>query len=85
EVMELQREISLDRNLELVGSIVTVLVDESLDDDPEFDGVGRTVGQAVDVDGVTHLRSASAMRAGDMLSARVVEAGDYDLVAEVLH
>ena len=84
EVMELQRGISFDRNLELVGSMTTVLVDQRVDDDPDFAGVGRTVGQAVDVDGVTHLRSGSPLSPGDMIEARIVEAMDYDLVAEVV-
>lgn len=84
EVMELQRGISFDRNLELVGSTTTVLVDQRVDDDPDFAGVGRTVGQAVDVDGVTHLRSGSLLSPGDMIEARIVEAMDYDLVAEVV-
>ena len=83
EVMELQRGISLDHNLALVGSEATVLVDDIVDDDPDFAGVGRTVGQAVDVDGVTHLRTARPLRAGEMVRARIVEALDYDLVAEV--
>lgn len=83
EVMELQRGISLDHNLELVGSEATVLVDQALVDDPDYGGVGRTVGQAVDVDGVTHLRTSRPLRAGEMVRARIVEALDYDLVAEV--
>jgi hypothetical protein len=37
----------------------------------------------VDVDGVTHLRSPRPVKAGEMLRARIVEAMDYDLVAEV--
>jgi len=89
EVMELQRAISLERNLELMGGVMTVLVDEVVEDDPDFQAVGRTVGQAIDIDGVTHLRAADARAAarmvpGAMLEARITEALDYDLVAEVV-
>ncbi len=84
EVMELQRGISFDRNLELVGSTATVLVDQRVDGDPDFTAVGRTAGQAVDVDGVTHLRATTAVSPGDMVEARIVEAMDYDLLAEVM-
>ncbi len=83
EVMELQRIVSLERNLEGVGRRVEVLVDTVLDDDPEFVGVGRTVGQAVDVDGVTHLRGARGLRAGDLIVGTVKEAFDYDLIVDV--
>jgi len=64
EVMEVQRAISLDRNTELVGSTMSLLIDEILEDDAEFVAVGRTVGQAIDVDGVTHLRSGETGRPG---------------------
>ena len=84
EVMELQRGISLDHNLDLVGSEMTVLVDETVKDDPEFGGVGRTRGQAVDVDGVTHLRARRPLTPGEMVSVRIADALDYDLIGEVL-
>jgi len=85
EVMELQRGISLERNLELVGSTTEVLVDQLESDDPDFAAVGRTVGQAVDVDGVTYLVSADDLAPGDLVTARVIEAHDYDLVCDVVH
>jgi ribosomal protein S12 methylthiotransferase len=84
EVMELQRSISLERNQASVGRTLEVLVDERVDHDPELAGVGRTVAQAVDVDGVTHLRAARSITPGELLRATIVEADDYDLVAEVI-
>ena len=84
EVMELQRGISLDRNLASVGKTVDVLVDQRVDDDPELVGVGRTVAQAVDVDGVTHLRARVPLAVGQLVRAKIVEGWDYDLVAEVI-
>jgi ribosomal protein S12 methylthiotransferase len=83
EVMELQRVISFERNEELVGKTVEILVDAVVEDDPDFVAVGRTAGQAVDIDGVTHLRSGAGLRAGDLVRGRIVEGLDYDLVAEV--
>lgn len=83
EVMEIQRGVSWDRNREEVGHVRKVLVDGDSDEDG-FIGVGRTVGQAIDVDGVTHLRGAGPVAAGSFVSARIVEAGDYDLIGEVV-
>jgi ribosomal protein S12 methylthiotransferase len=83
EVMELQRAVSLDRNEEMVGRAVEILVDETLSDDAEFIGVGRTAGQAVDVDGVTHLRGDVPLRPGDLLRGTISEAFDYDLIADL--
>lgn len=88
EVMEIQRGISWDRNQEEVGKVRRVLVDggPQIDgaEDDGFIGTGRTVGQAIDVDGVTHLRGARPVEAGSFLQVRIVEAGDYDLIGEVV-
>jgi ribosomal protein S12 methylthiotransferase len=83
ELMELQRGISLDRNSALVGRTSPALVDALVDDDPEFGAVGRTVGQALDVDGVTHIRTTAGLEPGALIEVEIVDAGDYDLVAEV--
>ncbi len=83
ELMELQRGISFDRNLALVGRRAPALVDRIVDDDPEYAAVARTPAQALDVDGVTHVRAAAGLAPGDMVEVEIVEALDYDLVAEV--
>jgi ribosomal protein S12 methylthiotransferase len=87
-LMDLQRSVSLDRNLELVGRVCTVLVDEVLESeqDDEYQAVGRTEGQALDVDGVTTLilEEGATVRPGDFVGARVVDAAEHDLVAKVL-
>jgi len=83
ELMELQREISFEKNLGLVGRTMTALVDEVVEGDSEHVAVARTVTQALDVDGVTHLRGDVSPEPGTMLNVRIVDALDYDLVAEV--
>jgi len=82
-LMEVQRGISFDRNLELVGRSTIALVDRTMDDDPEFGAVARTPGQALDVDGVTNIRGGEELSPGDMVRVEIVDALDYDLVAEV--
>jgi ribosomal protein S12 methylthiotransferase len=54
-LMDLQREISFERNEEMVGRTETLLVDRVEEGDPEYVAEGRTRGQALDVDGVTRL------------------------------
>ncbi|HSM61798.1 MAG TPA: 30S ribosomal protein S12 methylthiotransferase RimO [Longimicrobiales bacterium] len=82
-LMEVQRGISFERNLSLVGRRTTALVDARVEDDREFGAVARTVAQALDVDGVTNLRRGADVSAGDMVEVEIVDALDYDLVAEV--
>jgi ribosomal protein S12 methylthiotransferase len=83
ELMELQRGISFDRNLALVGRPATALIDHAAADDPEFGAVARTAAQAIDVDGVTNIRGGTELAMGDMVQVEIVDALDYDLVAEV--
>lgn len=83
ELMELQRGISFDRNLAWVGRRATALVDRLVDDDPEFAAVARVTSQALDVDGVTQVRAGARVAAGEMVEVEIVDALDYDLVAEV--
>jgi len=82
ELMDQQRTLSFEKNLALVGATSAALVDELLADDPEFAAIIRTPGQAIDIDGVTRLRGPMRVRPGEMLDVRIVDAFDYDLVAE---
>jgi len=92
ELMAVQRAISYDRNLEQVGRRMTALVDragpgeDAGEVEDEVRAVARTAGQAVDVDGVTHLVGprADGLSVGDMVEVEIVDALDYDLVAEVV-
>ena len=88
EVMDLQRMISAERNAELVGRRIQTLIDDVVDDPgPLGDaargrpvGVARTVGQAIDVDGVTHLYPDPGLKPGEFVTVDIVEALDYDLI-----
>ena len=88
ELMDLQRGISFDRNLEQVGSVQTLLIDRLLDDDedPDFVAVGRTEGQALDVDGATQVLPAPSgvVGAGRFVEVEIVDALEYDLIAKVV-
>jgi len=82
QVTELQRAVSGERLMRFVGQELDVLVDEGAAEDDPGQLVGRTAFQADDVDGCTWLRTRKAIAPGDFVRVRVVEALDYDLVAE---
>ncbi len=84
ELMELQRHISAERSLSLVGRTMPAIVDRMVHGDPEFGSTGRVVSQAMDIDGVTHLREGVGVAPGDMVEVEIVDALDHDLVAEVI-
>jgi ribosomal protein S12 methylthiotransferase len=92
EVMDLQRMISAERNAELVGQRIQALIDDVVSDPGPLGeiaegrpvGVARTVGQAVDVDGVTHLYPDEGLTPGDFVTVEIVDALDYDLIGRVV-
>ena len=79
ELLEVQRGISADRLARKIGDSVQVIVDEG---GPS--AVGRTEGQADDVDGVTVLEGGSDLGVGSLVEAQIVDADDYDLTATAL-
>ncbi len=92
ELMDLQRMISTERNAELVGRRIQALIDEVVDDPGPLGeaaegrpvGVARTVGQAVDVDGVTHLYPDSGLTPGEFATVEIVDALEYDLIGRIV-
>lgn len=92
QVMDLQRDISAQKNARLVGSRMEALVDEIHSDSPYFQKVGqasvfgtaRTIGQAIDVDGVTHLSPRDALKPGEFVTIEIQESEDYDLIGKVV-
>ncbi len=80
EVLEVQRAISADRLDREVGMRREVIVDR----EAEGKLMGRTRGQADDVDGLTYLRADRQWLPGTLVSADIVTAHDYDLEADVV-
>ena len=84
-VMEHQRGISYESNMARIGRRTTALVDELTPGEEEWDALGRTRGQAVEVDGRTFLTGVEGARAGDIVEVEIVDADDYDLTGRVLN
>jgi ribosomal protein S12 methylthiotransferase len=82
QLMQMQRSLSAERMLSMVGQEIEVLV-EGLSEETELLLQGRYTGQAPDVDGITYINEGAAS-AGDIVRAEVVQAGDYDLVTRLI-
>lgn len=78
-IMETQMQVSLNRNLSKVGTIVEVLVEEEED---EF-YVGRTKEDVPEIDGVVFIKKDVALTMGDIVEVEVTEALEYDLMGVV--
>ncbi len=79
-LMELQREISLEKNQEKIGQTVTVLIDRK---DGEY-YYGRTEGDSPEVDNEVIIDAGSYARIGDFSEVRITDALDYDLIGVLL-
>lgn len=80
EVMEVQQEISLEKNQEKVGKVFKVLIDKK----EAGRYLGRTEFDSVEVDNEVIIQSDSKLKIGEFVHARIIKAYDYDLEAEVI-
>lgn len=78
-IMELQKEISTERNESLVGSVQRVLIDRQED---EF-SVGRTAWDAPEIDQEVFVRRETPLQQGNFYDVRITDASEYDLHGEV--
>ena len=81
-IMQTQLTVTEEKNLEKIGTTVTVLCDG-------FDTVaeiyyGRSSSDAPDVDGRVYFKSKRRINPGAFVDVKITEALDYDLVGEVL-
>lgn len=81
-LMTLQKGISAELHEARVGSTIEVLI-EGVSEETDLLLKGRTYGQAPEIDGVTYINEGWAEK-GEFVTAEVVDAGDYDLVARIL-
>jgi ribosomal protein S12 methylthiotransferase len=81
-LMELQRDIATQSNRDRIGRTVDVLV-EGAHPETEHLLVGRTAGQALDVDGQVLINDGVAAP-GDFVRVELTEVAGYDLVGRVV-
>ncbi len=77
-LMEIQKDISIEKNRALVGSTVTVLVEEQVDD---HNWIGRTQFDAPEVDGIFFL-TGDSISIHSFAKAIITDALEYDLSGE---
>ncbi len=83
--MEVQREISLAKNLSLVGSTITALF-EGVSEESDLLWAARSAGQAPEIDGIIYINDISKGRykPGDLVNVEITEAHEYDLIGMII-
>ncbi len=82
EVMELQREVILDKNDEMTGQKLTVMIEGKVVDEDVY--IGRSFRDAPDVDGYVFVETGKPLMSGDFVNVRITGADEYDLIGELI-
>jgi ribosomal protein S12 methylthiotransferase len=80
EIMEVQQEISLEKNQEKVNQTFKVLIDKK----EAGRYIGRTEFDSVEVDNEVIIQGKAKLVVGDFVNVRITKAYDYDLEGEVV-
>ena len=80
EIMELQQEISLEKNESLVGSKMDVMIEGYIPEDDVY--VARSYRDAPDVDGMVFLDADREYLSGTIVPVTITGAAEYDLMAQ---
>lgn len=81
EIMEVQQEISLEKNQEKIGQVCKVLIDKK----EAGRYLGRTEFDSVEVDNEVVIHSNKKLQIGEFVMVKITKAYDYDLEGEVVN
>ncbi|RLJ70376.1 SSU ribosomal protein S12P methylthiotransferase [Hydrogenivirga caldilitoris] len=82
-LMEVQRNVTYQKNKGFVGKRLKVLVD-GFSEEFSFVPRGRVYFQAPEVDGVIYIETEKPVKVGDLVEVEVTQAADYDLGGTVI-
>jgi ribosomal protein S12 methylthiotransferase len=81
EIMEVQQEISFEKNQEKIGKTFKVLIDKK----EAGRYLGRTEFDSVEVDNEVVIHSQKKLLIGDFVNVKITKAYDYDIEGEVVN
>lgn len=79
KLMEIQQNVSKEINEKLIGQNIDCII-EAISETGEV--VGRTYKDAPEVDGLVYINTTNPVNPGDIITAKVTGAVEYDLIAE---
>ena len=80
EIMEVQQDISLEKNQEKIGKTMKVMIDKK--EAGRF--IGRTEFDSVEVDNEVIIKGDKKLAIGEFVHVKITKAFDYDLEGEVV-
>lgn len=82
ELMQLQQEVSADLAQRRIGTQTVAMIEGKAVDEDVY--VARTRADAPEVDGYLFLKTDEVLYSGDFVRARITQAGEYDLIGELI-
>ncbi|MBR6126380.1 30S ribosomal protein S12 methylthiotransferase RimO, partial [bacterium] len=80
KLMEIQQEISLERNRNFIGKTIPCII-EAFSDDGEI--VARSEFDAPEIDGIVSIKADKPVVPGDIEQVKIIDATEYDLIGEI--
>ena len=80
KLMEIQQEISIERNKKFVGKTIPCIIECSSD---EGEVIARTQYDAPEIDGVVNIRTDKMVVPGDIEMVKIIGSTEYDLIGEI--
>lgn len=81
DIMELQQEIAFAKAEDMVGQVLTVMIEGKVADEEVY--VGRTYRDAPGVDGYLFVHTGGSLMTGDLVQIQVTGSNEYDLIGEI--
>lgn len=81
KIMEIQREISEKIMAKHIGKVLTVLIEDKVDENTY---VARSYMDSPEIDGLVYVNSNSDLELGSFIDVKVTNSLEYDLVGEVI-
>lgn len=83
EIMELQQAIAFEKAEEMVGKVLTVMIEGKISEEDAY--VARTYRDAPNVDGYLFVNTSANLMTGDLVKVLVTDSNEYDLIGELYH
>ncbi len=79
DLLELQHDISLEKNESYIGQILKVIIDQS----SESASVGRTEYDSPEIDNIVHIKDN--VETGQFKNIKIIDANEYELIGKVVN
>ena len=82
KIMSLQQQIAIEKQKELIGKKLEVLIESKTFDSKYY--VGRSYMDVPDIDGLIYIQMVDELLKGKFIECEIIETDNYDLIAKLV-